>query len=117
MTVTHIVSFGFNRGTSPDAIKKLCDELLALKDNCIHASTKKPYLLSLKGGRDMSIEGFQSGHTHVFVSEFASEAERNHYVREDPVHRAFVEKWILSSDSIVEKAFVVDFVAGKFEER
>lgn len=59
----------------------------------------------------------QSGHTHVFVSEFASEAERNHYVREDPVHRAFVEKWILSSDSIVEKAFVVDFVAGQFEER
>lgn len=59
----------------------------------------------------------QSGHTHVFVSEFASEAERNYYVREDPVHRAFVQKYILSSDSIVEKAFVVDFVAGQFEER
>jgi len=33
--------------------------MLALKDTCVHPGSNKPYILSLKGGKDNSIEGKQ----------------------------------------------------------
>lgn len=33
--------------------------MIALKENCVNPSTQKPYIVSLKGGRDNSVEGKQ----------------------------------------------------------
>lgn len=35
--------------------------MLALKDNCIHPETKKPYIKTGQGGKDNSPEGKQVG--------------------------------------------------------
>ncbi|KAG6002561.1 hypothetical protein E4U54_000850 [Claviceps lovelessii] len=112
MSVTHIVSLSFKADVAEERINQCCQDLLALKNNCILASTQKPYILNSKGGKDMSIENLQNGFTHVFVTEFASVADRDYYVKEDEVHRGFVEKWIASADGVAAKALVLDFVAG-----
>ncbi len=36
-----------------------CKKLLALADDCIHPTTKKPYMKSSVGGRDNSPQGHQ----------------------------------------------------------
>jgi hypothetical protein len=33
--------------------------MLALRENCIHPTSKKPYILEASGGRDHSPEGHQ----------------------------------------------------------
>ncbi|KAG5974647.1 hypothetical protein E4U55_008129 [Claviceps digitariae] len=114
MSVTHIVSLGFKADAAPEAITQCCQDLLALKQNCVLASTQKPYMISCKAGKDISIENLQNGFTHVFIMEFASAADRDYYVKEDEVHRGLVAKWIASADGVVAKAMVLDFVAGSF---
>lgn len=46
--------------------------MLALRDDCIHPTTKKPYILESSGGRDNSPEGHQvvnsPAYTHFFSS-------------------------------------------------
>lgn len=37
--------------------------MLALKDNCIHPETKKPYIKTGQGGKDNSPEGKQVGYS------------------------------------------------------
>ena len=49
--------------------------------------------------------------THAFVVEFASVEDRDYYVKEDPVHREFVQ----SLDGVLEKGQVVDFTPGVFK--
>jgi Stress responsive A/B Barrel Domain len=48
--------------------------------------------------------------THAFAVEFASEEDRDYYVRHDPAHLAFVK----SVEAVVEKAQVLDFTPGIF---
>lgn len=36
-----------------------CLQMLALKNNCVHPETKTPYITSVTGGKDNSIEGAQ----------------------------------------------------------
>lgn len=38
---------------------QVCKRMLALKDACIHPTTKKPYIQTSVGGRDNSPEGHQ----------------------------------------------------------
>ena len=40
-------------------ILQVCNSFLSLKDKCISASTNAPYVKSIVGGRDISIEGKQ----------------------------------------------------------
>jgi hypothetical protein len=112
--------------------------MLALKTNCIHPETKKPYIKSAIGGKDNSTEGiqvgspsamksrwhkclmfelctnhnstFKNGVTHVFVSEFENEEDREYYLNKDPAHLEFVK----SLSGVVEKGQVVDFTPGVF---
>jgi hypothetical protein len=48
--------------------------MLDLKNQCLHPGTSRPYIISLKGGRENSIEGLQvsedfiSSYTKVDVS-------------------------------------------------
>ena len=41
------------------SVNQTCKKLLALADNCIHPTTKKPYMKLSVGGRDNSPEGRQ----------------------------------------------------------
>ena len=76
MSVTHVVFFQFNSSASPGVINDVCvhsdylnltkfrwfkisSRMLALKDNCIHPTSKKPYIKSASGGTDNSPEGLQ----------------------------------------------------------
>ncbi|KAB8236791.1 hypothetical protein ETB97_011302 [Aspergillus alliaceus] len=108
MSVTHIVLFQFKAGTSAEVIEDVCNRMLALRDNCLHPSSQKPYIRTSSGGRDNSPEGIQHGITHAFVVEFASAADRDYYVKDDPVHREFVK----SLGGVIEKAQAVDFTPG-----
>lgn len=56
------------------------------------------------------IDDYKNGITHAFVVEFASAADRDYYVKEDPTHKAFVQ----SLNGVIEKAQVVDFTDGVF---
>jgi hypothetical protein len=105
-----------------------CARFLALKDGCIHPTSKAPYIKSLKAGKDNSPEGLQvwyslhhmyglyrltsskNGMTHGFVVEFSSVEDRDYYVKEDPVHQAFVK----SIGDVLEKPIVLDFVDGVY---
>ncbi|EAW11893.1 Dabb family protein [Aspergillus clavatus NRRL 1] len=110
MTVTHIVQFQFKSTASPAEVKDTCDRMLALKTNCIHPTSQKPYIKASSGGKDNSIEGLQNGITHVFVVEFESVEDRDYYVQKDSAHLEFVK----SLGAVLEKAQVVDFTPGAF---
>jgi len=84
--------------------------MLALKDVCIHPTTKKPYIQSSIGGRDNSPEGHQGGFSHAFVSYFESEEDRKYYLEQDPAHLAVVK----SLEGIIQNVRIVDFSPGVF---
>ena len=114
--------------------------MLALRDNCLHPTSQKPYIKTSSGGADNSPEGIQVGNiaypceavektfildkgltdtkilysqngiTHGFVVEFASAEDRDYYVHKDPVHQAFVR----SLDGVIEKAQAVDYTPGVY---
>ncbi|KAL3447283.1 stress responsive A/B barrel domain-containing protein [Aspergillus insuetus] len=105
MSISHIVLFQFKPDVAQESIRAACERMLLLKDQCLHPSSQKPYIITSIGGRDNSIEGAQNGISHAFVVEFRSAADRDYYVREDPVHKEFVR----SLDGLVERAQVIDF--------
>ncbi|EWG39682.1 hypothetical protein FVEG_15058 [Fusarium verticillioides 7600] len=110
MSITHTVLFQFKDNVDQKDITKTCDDFLQLKDLCIHPTRKKPYIISLLGGKDNSPEGMQNGITHGFVATFESAEDRDYYVKTDPAHQAFIAK----VGSVVEKAIVVDFMNGVY---
>lgn len=112
MSITHVVLLGFKEGIAPEVVNKACGSFLALKDACVLPGTTTPYILSLKGGKDNSIEGLQRGVTHGFVVEFASPVDREYYVNTDPAHQAF--KAIIGELVEELKTVVVDFSGGIF---
>ncbi|KAH8902844.1 hypothetical protein BR93DRAFT_953632 [Coniochaeta sp. PMI_546] len=102
--------FQFKDTVAADAIAETNRRMLALKDTCIDPVTQKPYIRSLTGGRDNSIEGLQNGISYAFVVEFDSLEKRDYYVKVDPSHKAFLQV----AGSVLEKAIVVDFTDGVF---
>lgn len=103
-----------------------------MKDQCIHPTSQKSYILSAIGGKDNSPEGLQvcdhvsakglleqdrdlvntqqGVFTHTWVLEFASKADRDYYIADDPAHKAFGS----SLTGIVQKVMVMDFAPGVF---
>ncbi|PKS11279.1 hypothetical protein jhhlp_003041 [Lomentospora prolificans] len=110
MTVTHIVLLSFKASISQEDVKAACARFVGLKDACVDPKSGSPYILSLKGGKDNSPEGLQNGLSHGFVVEFASAADRDYYVSNDPAHQSFVK----SIDGVVDKLTVLDFENGEF---
>ncbi|KAL4778847.1 hypothetical protein BJX76DRAFT_352285 [Aspergillus varians] len=108
--ITHIVLFQLKAGLSAEAVNDFCTRMLGLKDNCLHPTSQKPYILSASGGVDNSPEGHQNGITHAFVVEFANAEDRDYYVEKDPTHLEFVG----TLKGIVEKVQVVDYTSGVF---
>ncbi|KAH7146391.1 stress responsive A/B barrel domain protein [Dactylonectria macrodidyma] len=108
--ITHIVLFKFKAEVSITQVQTVNDDMLTLKDRCLHPDTGKPYILSSKGGSDNSIENLQDGITHAFVVEFASAEDREYYVTKDLAHREFVS----GLSAVLAKAQVIDFTPGTF---
>lgn len=76
----------------------------------MHPSTRRPYIISVSGGKDISTENLQSGVSHAFVLQFHSNEDRDYYVNEDPAHQAFK----FAAGAVVEKTIVVDYQDGVF---
>ncbi|KAL7793260.1 hypothetical protein V8C43DRAFT_41237 [Trichoderma afarasin] len=110
MTIIHLVLVAFKPDAAPEAIADANAGLLALKDNCLHATTKTPYIKSVTGGVNNSPEGRNNGLTHGFSFEFGSLEDRAYYLKEDPVHQSLVAKLV----PIIEKLTVFDYEAGVF---
>lgn len=102
--------------------------MLGLGQNCLHPQTQKPYIKSAIGGKNNSPEGhsvskafsafaflkalnvLQGDSTHGFIMMFESKEDRDYYINEDPVHKAFVQ----SAGPIIASVRVVDFADGVF---
>ncbi|KAF8861030.1 stress responsive A/B barrel domain protein [Acephala macrosclerotiorum] len=110
MGIIHIVMFEFKEETTTEEITDVCNRMIALKDECLHPTTNKPYVKMAIGGKQNSPEGLAAGITHAFVEEFENEEDRKYYLETDPAHLAFVK----SIGAVVKKAQVVDFTPGVF---
>ncbi|KAF2184407.1 stress responsive A/B barrel domain-containing protein [Zopfia rhizophila CBS 207.26] len=108
--ITHIVLFQFKQGASATAIKEINAQMLRLKKTCIHPTTQKPYIKSITGGVDNSIENLQNGITHAFIVQFSNPEDRNYYIEKDPAYETFKK----AAGAILDKAQVVDFKEGAF---
>ncbi|KAF1830479.1 hypothetical protein BDW02DRAFT_642162 [Decorospora gaudefroyi] len=109
MPIIHIVLFEWKPTASHYQIQKICTQMLALKENCIHATTQKPYIKSFTGGKNNSPEGHAGNLSHGFVVEFESVADRDYYVHEDAAHLAFVK----DAGELIEGIKVLDYEVGK----
>jgi len=110
MVIIHIVLFKLKSSLSDAEKKEFCDDMLGLKDTCLHPTSNKPYIVASSGGEDNSPEGAQAGLTHGFAVEFASREDRDYYVFKDPVHQAFVKK----NGSRFEDVRVLDYEPGVY---
>ncbi|KAM0250334.1 hypothetical protein ACHAQJ_008681 [Trichoderma viride] len=110
MSITHLILLSFKPGSDAEAIEKVCSGVLALKDNCLSATTQTPYIKSVTGGINTSPEGFTNGFTYGFTVEFSSAEDRDYYVKQDPAHRSLVDGAL----PIIEKLCIVDYTPGVF---
>jgi hypothetical protein len=97
--------------------------MLALKDNCLSASSQEPYIKSFSGGRNNSPEGHAVRQTctrvgteliviyreHFHTVEFESEEDRDYYVQKDPAHQDFIK----FAGPHIENVKVLDYEPGK----
>ncbi|GHJ84062.1 hypothetical protein NliqN6_0464 [Naganishia liquefaciens] len=108
--VTHIVSFKFNAKASADDQAGLYRALLNLKDAC--KKDGKPYILSAKGGRQISKEPFHHDMQIGFILEFASSEDLDYYCDHDEAHQAFIKEWAVPERGICDGVVVLDFEEG-----
>ncbi|RAH46334.1 Dabb family protein [Aspergillus brunneoviolaceus CBS 621.78] len=109
MQISHIVLLQFKPDVGSDIQENVASRIKGLKDSCIHPETGKPYIVSMKGGVDVSIEGLQNGISHAFVSVFENASDRDYFAKTDPVHIALVKDVL----QYLERVQVVDFVDGQ----
>ncbi|KAI1617150.1 stress responsive A/B barrel domain protein [Exophiala viscosa] len=108
--ILHVVHFRFYPSITPEVRASISQAFLDLRYTCISPTTKKPYIKSFTGGRDVSIENLQHGFSHVFMLEFETQEDRDWYVNEDPIHRRFGVEQLTG---VVEDVMVVDFRRGE----
>ncbi|MCJ1466406.1 hypothetical protein MMC07_005025 [Pseudocyphellaria aurata] len=87
--VYHLVLCSWQPNLTPEKIIENSKYFLSLKEKCLHPDTHKPYIRSLTGGIDNSIENAQQGTTHGFIVEFDSVADRDYYRDKDPAFQKF----------------------------
>ena len=97
----HVVVFRFKAEATPEQIKAVEEGFRALPG-------KIPGVRYFEWGTDISPEKLSDGFTHCFLVTFADERARDAYLPH-PAHKAFVEQL----KPILDKAFVVDYVAKK----
>jgi hypothetical protein len=111
--ITHIVLFKYAPSTPWTELQAHFDAFLALPAKCIRKDTGKPYMASMKAGKNMSWEDHAKGMTHGFVLEFRCQADLDYYLTEDPVHLAFSKAArTLVQDSVVVGPFFFVFISS-----
>ncbi|PON23495.1 stress responsive A/B barrel domain-containing protein [Trichoderma gamsii] len=113
MSINHLILVAFKPDADADAVKKVCSGILALKDNCLTADTKTPYIKSITGGINSSSEGFSNGYSYGFVVEFNSAEDRDYYVKKDNAHRSLVNGAL----PVIQQLCIVDYTPGVFDAR
>jgi hypothetical protein len=107
-TITHIVLFKYRPDITWQAFETHFDSFRSLQTRCLHPRTGKPYMLSMRMGKNRSWEPFSKGMTHGFVLQFANQADLDYYLLEDPVHLEFSRQ----AKPLVEDSMVVDIRDG-----
>ncbi|KAI0490184.1 stress responsive A/B barrel domain-containing protein [Xylaria cf. heliscus] len=105
MPINHIVLLRFKPTVDAEGIKQFFQEMISLKDTCLHPKTQKPYIRSLSCGKDNSINGLQDGFEYGIVVEFENEEDRDFYTTTDESHKALAA----TSMELLEKVIVVDY--------
>ncbi|KAA8909848.1 hypothetical protein FN846DRAFT_941083 [Sphaerosporella brunnea] len=103
--VTHIVAIKFTQAQA-EVAASLTTGFFALKD-LVRNADGEPFILSIRGGPDCSIEGLQKGFTHLFVVDFASVEDRDWYVQKDPEHAKFATQLVEAVG--LDNVIVLDF--------
>ena len=125
------------RALLTDRFRQACNRMIDLRNQCIHPTSKKPYITTSSGGRQNSSEGtkvcsilqplsyaafamrhgvelslmrLQADYSHAFVVEFASEEDRDFYDKQDQAHLEFKK----SLKDVVEKVGIVDYTPGVY---
>ncbi|WKN32266.1 Dabb family protein [Porifericola rhodea] len=99
--IKHVVLFKFLSSSEDEAIEKLIQEFLSLKE-------KVEELKDIEWGLNISPENHHQGFTHCFVLSFKHMQDLGRYQRH-PAHLAFQE--VLKPH--MEMVFVVDYQAAK----
>lgn len=107
-TITHIVLFKYRPDITWADFEAHFETFQALRTQCLHPSTNQPYMLSMRMGKNTSWEPYSKGMTHAFILEFASQADLDYYLLQDPVHREFSRK----AGPWIEDSLVVDIRDG-----
>ncbi|KAJ2906796.1 hypothetical protein MKZ38_010787 [Zalerion maritima] len=110
-TITHIVLFKYSSSISWTDLESHFGVFRSLQRRCVHPLTGKPYMLSMRMGKNRSWESFSKGMTHAFVLEFASQGDLDYYLTEDPVHLGFSRD--VAGRGLVEDSLVVDLREGE----
>ncbi|KAI7501520.1 hypothetical protein KC367_g2757 [Hortaea werneckii] len=108
-TITHIVLFKYRPEITWSDFEAHFETFQALQTECLHPETGKPYMLSMRMGKNRSWEPFSKGMTHAFVLEFASQEDLNYYLLHDPVHLEFSR----NAGPLIEDSLVVDIRDGE----
>ncbi|KFA72065.1 hypothetical protein S40288_02294 [Stachybotrys chartarum IBT 40288] len=99
--VSHLVLFDFKSDIAGDDLHSATSHMLDLANNCLHPSTGKPYIKSIRGGKNNSPEGLS----------FESLQDRDYYIETDPAHKEFIQHVTPLLDT---GAIVVDFQDNDF---
>ncbi|KAL1863662.1 hypothetical protein Plec18170_000500 [Paecilomyces lecythidis] len=106
--ITHIVLFKYKPSITWSEFEAHFDTFLALKHKCVKPDTGRPYMKSMKAGKNRSWEDFSKGMTHGFVLEFENQDDLDYYLTEDPVHLKFSR----DAAPLIEDSVVVDIQDG-----
>ncbi|KAG8997741.1 hypothetical protein FRB94_014036 [Tulasnella sp. JGI-2019a] len=112
----HVVALKYKSGTSETNKLLVAKAFLALKTESVSPSTGKPYIVSLTGGSNYSVEEADKNFEHAFVVEFATEADRQYFVNRDHAHDQFNDIFGPLTQGDGDR-LVIDFVPGVFNRR
>lgn len=106
--ITHIVLFKYRADIAWADFESHFETFKALQQRCLHPVTGKPYMRSMKMGKNRSWEPFHKDMTHGFVLEFESQADLDYYLTKDPVHLDFSAK----AKPLIQDSVVIDIIDG-----
>ncbi|OCK79866.1 hypothetical protein K432DRAFT_252188, partial [Lepidopterella palustris CBS 459.81] len=106
--ITHIVLFKYRSSIPWSDLESHFSAFQTLQKKCLHPSTGKPYMLSMRMGKNRSWEPYSKGMTHGFVLEFANQEDLDYYLTRDLVHLDFSK----NAGPLIEDSLVVDIASG-----
>ncbi|KAL6410950.1 hypothetical protein AUP68_07382 [Ilyonectria robusta] len=94
MSITRVVQLQFKPDVDVSVIDNLSSQILGMKSKCLDSETKKPYIESIGGGPDISVEGLQ--------------IDRDYYALNDAAHQAVIQALQLA----IEKVQIIDLATS-----